>query len=111
MSTTTTTRTSEGYRSVDGQVYDVDQRRHDGNTAPHDVGKGPLIKTGSMFDRVNAGRDQVGQRFLAEHVNCYPRACLVRASHGFGQNLHHRSVIRLPQTCDSIPAPSLVHAV
>jgi HK97 family phage prohead protease len=28
MSTTTTTRPSEGYRSVDGQVYDVDQRRH-----------------------------------------------------------------------------------
>ena len=60
------------------EVLDVDQRRDDGDAALRNVVEQVGGEPGAVLDRVDAGRDQPGQRVLAEDVGGDPRAEFVR---------------------------------
>ena len=65
-----------------GEVVDVDQRRHQGRAGGRQAGDEVLGEAGAVFDGVDAGVDQVGQRLLAEGVHRHPGPGLVGPLHG-----------------------------
>jgi len=60
-----------------GEVFDVDQRRHQrGAVLDHQL-DGVVGQPAAVLDTVDAGRDEAGQGVLAEHVRGHPHAVVV----------------------------------